>query len=320
MKLLLAGNESQKPLQDWPSVEDLYVFISVARYEGFGRAATELGQSPSYVSKRIAILEKQLETRLFFRTNRIMRLTPEGEKALEGATQVVHEMDTFLDNFRQWRGELSGDLTVACSFGFGQDYLSDAIAEFMMRHPSLNIKLILSDRDMDLLQLGIDVSIRVGEDFNHSYIAKKLAPNRRILCASPDYLTQSLPLEKLDDLKSHSCLMINENDNTSGHLTLTDGQSIFTCRLKKHYSSNSGKVILKWALKSQGIALRSVWDVAPYLNEKKLIHVLPEFYQEANIWALYSQRSSESQRIKIFIEFLAGYFLDKKLPSVIVGS
>ncbi|BAN95323.1 hypothetical protein E05_05570 [Plautia stali symbiont] len=66
----------QKPLQGWPSIEDLYVFISVARHDGFGRAAIELGQSPSYISKRIAILEKQLETRLFFRTNRVMRLTP----------------------------------------------------------------------------------------------------------------------------------------------------------------------------------------------------------------------------------------------------
>ena len=69
----------QKPLQGWPSIEDLYVFISVARHDGFGRAAIELGQSPSYISKRIAILEKQLETRLFSAPS-VMRLTPEGEK------------------------------------------------------------------------------------------------------------------------------------------------------------------------------------------------------------------------------------------------
>ncbi|KJV49000.1 LysR family transcriptional regulator [Pantoea sp. BL1] len=313
MKQELAGKNVQKPLQGWPAIEDLYVFISVARHDGFGRAAVELGQSPSYISKRIAILEKQLDTRLFFRTNRVMRLTPEGEKALEGAQQVLQEMDAFLSNFRQWRGELTGDMTVGCSMGFGQDYLSDAISAFISQHPSLNIKLILSDREIDLMQSGTDVDIQVGDDLNHAYIARKLAANRRILCASPDYLSQSVPLNSLDDLIHHSCLIINEKHSTFGNWPLTDGEQKILCRLNSHYSSNSGKVILNWALKSHGIALRSAWDVEPYLAREELVHVLPQWYQEANIWAVYTQRTSESSRIKVFIDFLVQYFAEKSL-------
>ncbi|MCA1177865.1 MULTISPECIES: LysR family transcriptional regulator [unclassified Pantoea] len=313
MKLLLAGKNVQKPLQGWPSVEDLYVFISVARHGGFGRAAVELGQSPSYISKRIAILEKQLDTRLFFRTNRVMRLTPEGEKALEGALQVVQEMDTFLSNFQQWRGELSGDLTVGCSLGFGQAYLSDAISAFISQHPSLNIKLILSDREIDLMQSGTDVDIQVGDNLNHSYIARKLAANRRVLCASSEYLARSGAVNSLDDLINHSCLIINEKNNSFGNWALTDGEQQVLCRLNSHYSSNSGKVILNWALKSHGIALRSAWDVAPYLETGELVHVLPQWFQQANIWAVYTQRTSESPRIKVFIDFLAEYFAEKSL-------
>lgn len=313
MKLLLAGKNVQKPLQGWPSVEDLYVFISVARHGGFGRAAVELGQSPSYISKRIAILEKQLDTRLFFRTNRVMRLTPEGEKALEGALQVVQEMDTFLSNFQQWRGELSGELTVGCSLGFGQAYLSDAISAFISQHPSLNIKLILSDREIDLMQSGTDVDIQVGDNLNHSYIARKLAANRRVLCASSEYLARSGAVNSLDDLIDHSCLIINEKNNSFGNWALTDGEQQVLCRLNSHYSSNSGKVILNWALKSHGIALRSAWDVAPYLETGELVHVLPQWYQQANIWAVYTQRTSESPRIKVFIDFLADYFAEKSL-------
>lgn len=313
MKLLLAGKNVQKPLQGWPSVEDLYVFISVARHGGFGRAAVELGQSPSYISKRIAILEKQLDTRLFFRTNRVMRLTPEGEKALEGALQVVQEMDTFLSNFQQWRGELSGELTVGCSLGFGQAYLSDAISAFISQHPSLNIKLILSDREIDLMQSGTDVDIQVGDNLNHSYIARKLAANRRVLCASSEYLARSGAVNSLDDLIDHSCLIINEKNNSFGNWALTDGEQQVLCRLNSHYSSNSGKVILNWALKSHGIALRSAWDVAPYLETGELVHVLPQWYQQANIWAVYTQRTSESPRMKVFIDFLAEYFAEKSL-------
>lgn len=313
MKLSLAGKNVQKPLQGWPSVEDLYVFISVARHGGFGRAAVELGQSPSYISKRIAILEKQLDSRLFFRTNRVMRLTPEGEKALEGARQVLQEMDTFLSNFQQWRGELSGELTVGCSLGFGQAYLSDAISAFISQHPSLNIKLILSDREIDLMQSGTDVDIQVGDNLNHSYIARKLAANRRVLCASSEYLARSGAVNSLDDLINHSCLIINEKNNSFGNWALTDGEQQVLCRLNSHYSSNSGKVILNWALKSHGIALRSAWDVTPYLETGELVHVLPQWYQQANIWAVYTQRTSESPRMKVFIDFLADYFAEKSL-------
>lgn len=311
---MLAGKSYQKPLQGWPAVEDLYVFISVARHEGFGRAALELGQSPSYISKRIAILEKQLDTRLFLRSNRAIRLTPEGEKALEGALQVLHEMDGFLQNFQQWRGELSGELTVGCSFVFGQEYLSSAISAFIHQHPRLNIKLMLSDREFDLLQSGTDIEICVGDDLNPAYIARKLIANRRILCASADYLSRAGTPQSLDDLIHHSCLMINERGNSFGNWALTDGSQQVLCRLNSHYASNSGKVILNWALHSHGIALRSAWDVAPYLASGQLVQLLPEWYQEANIWAVYTQRASESQRIKAFIDFLAGYFNQQSLP------
>ncbi|OWS73983.1 LysR family transcriptional regulator [Pantoea sp. VS1] len=316
MKILLAGKSYQKPLQGWPSIEDLYVFISVARHDGFGRAAIELGQSPSYISKRIAILEKQLETRLFFRTNRVMRLTPEGEKALEGALQVVQEMDGFLNNFRQWRGELTGEITVGCSFGFGQDFLSDAVSAFIHQHPSLNIKLMLSDRAFDLLQSGTDVEICVGDDLNPSYIARRLIANRRILCAAPAYLSRAGMPASLDALIHHSCLIINERDNSFGNWALTNGEQQVLCRLNSHYSSNSGKVILHWALQGHGIALRSAWDVAPYLATGELVAVLPQWYQEANIWAVYTQRAAESQRIKVFLDFLAAYFNEKSLPEM----
>lgn len=108
-------------------------------------------------------------------------------------------------------------------------------------------------------------------------------------------------------------MIINEKHNTFGNWALTDGKQQVLCRLNSHYSSNSGKVILNWALKSHGIALRSAWDVAPYLASGELVHVLPQWYQEANIWAVYTQRTSESPRIKVFIDFLVQYFAEKSL-------
>lgn len=129
MKTTPVGKKHRQPLEGWPSVEDLFVFVTVARNGGFARAALELGLSPSYISKRIAILEKCLNARLFFRNNRVMRLTPEGENALGGAMQVVSEMDGFVSRLDNQRGVLAGNITINCSFGFG-DAPRDKCAPF----------------------------------------------------------------------------------------------------------------------------------------------------------------------------------------------
>lgn len=309
------GKKHPQPLEGWPSVDDLYVFVTVVRNGGFARAALELGLSPSYISKRIAILEKRLETRLFFRNNRIMRLTPEGENALEGAMQVVSEMDTFVSLLNGQRGALSGNITISCSFGFGHRFIADALAEFMLRYPNINVKLLLSAREMDLVEEGIDIEIRVGDDINERYIARPLAANRRILCASPDYLARHGVPESIDALLQHECLMIQEKNSAFGNWLLTDGEQHIQCRLNSRHSSNSGSVVLTWTRKGHGIALRSTWDVATFIERGELVHILPQWYQAANIWAVYTRRASSAQRIKTCIDFLSEY-LAQRLPAI----
>ncbi|MBJ3043788.1 LysR family transcriptional regulator, partial [Salmonella enterica subsp. enterica serovar Typhimurium] len=143
MKTTPVGKKHRQPLEGWPSVEDLFVFVTVARNGGFARAALELGLSPSYISKRIAILEKCLNARLFFRNNRVMRLTPEGENALGGAMQVASEMDGFVSRLDNQRGVLAGNITINCSFGFGHKYVAEALSSFMIAYPDITVKLTL---------------------------------------------------------------------------------------------------------------------------------------------------------------------------------
>lgn len=120
----------------------------------------------------------------FFRNNRVMRLTPEGENALGGAMQVVSEMDGFVSRLDNQRGVLAGNITINCSFGFGHKYVAEALSSFMIAYPDITVKLTLTDREVDLVEEGIDIEIRVGDDINELYIARQLATNRRILCAS----------------------------------------------------------------------------------------------------------------------------------------
>ncbi|EDH9827069.1 LysR family transcriptional regulator [Salmonella enterica subsp. enterica serovar Limete] len=304
MKTTPVGKKHRQPLEGWPSVEDLFVFVTVARNGGFARAALELGLSPSYISKRIAILEKCLNARLFFRNNRVMRLTPEDENALCGAMQVVSEMDGFVSRLDNQRGVLAGNITINCSFGFGHKYVAEALSSFMIAYPDITVKLTLTDREVDLVEEGVDIEIRVGDDINELYIARQLATNRRILCASPEYLERHGKPESVSALVQHDCLMIQEKNSAFGNWILTDGKQQTHCRLNGFHSSNSGSVVLIWALKGHGITLRSEWDVAQYIERGELVRVLPQWYQEANIWAVYTRRSSSSDRIKICIDFL----------------
>ncbi|WP_337262492.1 MULTISPECIES: LysR substrate-binding domain-containing protein [unclassified Serratia (in: enterobacteria)] len=292
----------------WPLVDDLHVFLTIARNENFSRAASELGLSPSYISKRINILEKRLNTRLFFRNNRSMRLTPEGEKALSGAMNVIGSMDQFVSELAAWRESIVGVVNISCSFGFGLSHISHAISELSVAYPDLHIKLTLSDQEVDLVEQDVDIEIRIGDDIKDFYIAKLLFENRRVLCASPDYIESFGMPDNINDLKKHKCLFIQERNASFGLWSLTNGSDIAQVHVDNRLSSNSGGVVLNWALKGHGIILRSMWDVKKHIDSGELVHLLPQWYQNANIWAVYPTRPSGSARLKVCIDFLVNYF------------
>lgn len=303
-------NMQESKINQWPLLEDLHVFLTIARNENFSRAASELGLSPSYISKRINILEKRLDTRLFFRNNRTMRLTPEGEKALSGAMNVIGSMDQFVSELAAWRESIVGVVNISCSFGFGLSHISQAISELAKAYPDLHIKLTLSDQEVDLVEEDVDIEIRIGDDIKDFYIAKRLFENRRVLCASPEYIEHFGLPGTIDELKKHKCLFIQERNASFGIWSLTNGSDIAQVHVNNQLSSNSGGVVLNWALKGHGIVLRSMWDVKKYIDSGELIHVLPQWYQNANIWAVYPTRPSGSARLKVCIDFLVNYFAD----------
>lgn len=299
---------NDKSSHAWPLVDDLHVFLTVVRKHGFAAAAAELGLSPAYVSKRINILENRLGVRLFFRTSRQISLTPDGEKARDGALGVLDTMSGFVAGLSDAHGHRQGHLNISCSFGFGEQHLAAALAEFSRRFPQITCKLTLSDRVMDLIGEGIDIEIRIGNDIKELYIAKKLADNARILCASPGYLAHYGQPKTLEDLARHQCLVIQERNSPFGVWRLDNADETSQVRVKGPLSSNSGVAVLHWALDGLGVICRSRWDVQQYIDRGQLVHLLPEYAQSANIWAVYTIKPSTSARLKLCVDFLADYF------------
>jgi len=172
----------------FPLPEDLKVFLTVIRKNSFASAADELGYSPAYVSKRIAVLETTLSTKLLHRTTRRIALTDDGERVRIWAEKLLGDFDDFLGEMAQARHQPAGSLHICSSFGFGRNHVAPAISQLARTCPKLDIRLDVFDRVVDLVGEGFDLEILVGDDLPGQHLARKLVSNRRVLCATPDYL------------------------------------------------------------------------------------------------------------------------------------
>ena len=291
-----------------PLPEDLRVFLTVVRKSGFAAAADELGLSPAYVSKRIQILETTLGTRLLHRTSRRIALTEDGERVQRWALRI-------LDDFQQLHDELSdahdsprGRLHLCSSFGFGRHHVAPAVSLLAERYPDLEIRLDLFDRVVDIVSEGFDLEIRVGDDIPGQHIGRRLVSNRRVLCAAPGYLKRAGIPQTLGELEHHHCLVIKERDNAFGIWNLERDGVQESVRVSGPLSSNNGEIVLQWALDERGVVLRSLWDVKPFLEQGRLVQLLPEYSQSANVWAVYPTRLAYSGKLRACVEFLQEHF------------
>ena len=164
-------------------------------------------------------------------------------------------------------------IRIGCSFGFGRSHIAPAITELMRNYPELQVHFELFDRQIDLVQDNIDLDIRIKDEIPDYYIAHLLTKNKRILCAAPEYLQKYPQPQSLQELSRHDCLVTKERDMTHGIWELGNGQEKKSVKVSGHLSSNSGEIVLQWALEGKGIMLRSEWDVLPFLESGKLVQI-----------------------------------------------
>ncbi|WP_342337579.1 LysR substrate-binding domain-containing protein [Citrobacter freundii] len=293
-------------MNNLPLLKDLRVFMLVARRAGFAAVAEELGVSPAFISKRVALLEQTLNVVLLHRTTRRVTITEEGERIYEWAQRILQDVDQMMDELSDARQVPRGMLRIISSFGFGRR----VVAALAKEYPQLELRFDVEDRLVDMVNEGIDLDIRIGDDIAPNLIARKLATNYRILCASPEFLTQHGTPKQLNDLATLPCLVIKERDHPFGIWQMRNKEGAHSIKVTGPLSSNHGEVVHQWCLDGQGIALRSWWDVCDNIASGNLIHILPEYYQPANIWAVYVSRLATSAKIRITVEYLRRYFTE----------
>lgn len=288
---------------------ELLLVVELARAGGMSAAARELDVTPAAVSKRLAQIEARLGVRLFNRSTRRLSLTAEGEVYLENARRILGEIDDLDALIASRQAAPRGLLKVNAPLGFGRSYIAPAIAEFAQQYPEVSLQLQLTDRPADFVREAFDVAVRFGDLPDTSLIARKIAPNRRLVCASPGYLKKHGTPVTPHDLARHQCIVLRQNEAAYGLWRFAKGRRSETVKVRGNLSSNDGEVTLTWGLAGLGILQRAEWDLARYLRSGRLVQVLQDYaLPQADIYAVFPERHHLSAKVRVFVDFLVAYF------------
>lgn len=300
-------------------IPDLAFFSLLARQPSLAAAAQALGVTPPAVSRRLAALERRLGVRLLNRTTRRLSLTPEGERYLEDGEAILRDIERLERSLSASREQPQGLLRIGAGFGFGRRHLGPAISDFVRDWPDVEVILHLADRALDLTEHALDIGIRFGPPPDARILARRIAANRRLLCAAPAYLATRGTPQTPRELAAHDCIVIREHERAFNNWQLTDGSTQVTVKVRSPLAVNHGEIAVDWALAGHGIVLRSEWDIAADLRSGRLVRVLPEWAgSAADIHAVYPQRHLLSAKVRVFLDFLerrfAGYSVDSQNP------
>ena len=293
-------------------VGDLTLFLRVLDLGSITAAAHSLDLSVAVASQRLKRLERELGVRLLHRTTRRLHPTPEGVALAERGRVLVEDLESLGAGLREAATEIAGTLRVTLSASFGRQHVSPLLPKFLARHPKLRLSVHLSDQVVDLVSEGFDLAIRIGAMEDSQLVARRIAANRRVLCASPDYLRRRGQLKVPRDLQDHECLLLFGSSGRQDVWRLHDAQGKeMPVRVQGRFESNLGELLRDASVAGEGIAIQSLWHVADDLRTGRLQVVLPDFpLATTAISAVMPQRRQVPPRVRAFVDFLVEEFGD----------
>jgi LysR family transcriptional regulator, transcriptional activator for dmlA len=285
-------------------LKDLKVFCMAARKASFAACATEMGMSPAFVSKRIALLEKDLGVSLFHRAARRVTLTDDGERVYASALQILQGVDHMGDTVAGGRIDPRGSLRVTTSFRLGRKHIGPILSLLAQQYPALDIRLDAVDRRVDLINENIDLDVRIAEVDEPHLVAHRLADSTRVLCAAPSYLARRGIPGSVAELGQHDCLVLRDRDQAFGVWRLSGPSGPERVKVTGRLSSNNAEIVRGWGNDGHGVMLQAKWDVGDDIRAGRLTVILPECTQSADIWAASTVRLNQSAKVRVCVRFL----------------
>jgi DNA-binding transcriptional LysR family regulator len=281
---------------------DIRTFLAVASAGSLSAAARQLNVAPMQVSRRMAGLEENLGVRLFHRTTRSLTLTAEGEAFVPYARAMVDAETGARAELSPLPGTASGVLRVTAPSGFGQSVVLPMLPRLLTSNPDLRIDLDLSDSQVDIVGQGLDLALRIAPLGDSELVAKKIAPNPRLICAAPAYLKQYGRPATVSELDGHSCISLR---SVRRWPIIVDGVLIRTS-VEAHITTTSVEAARTAAVQGLGIVMLSYWDVFRHLADKSLVRVHLEnaSMEQLSVWAIMPSRRYVPNRVSVFLGVL----------------
>lgn len=281
--------------------EGIIEFVHVAENESFTQASKKLGISTAQVSRQVSALEKRLSVKLFYRTTRKVSLTEEGRLFYQHCRSVLDGLDAAERAITNLQTRPQGKIKLTAPVTYGEQQVLPLVTNFMMKYGDIEVSAYLSNQNVDLVEDGYDLAIRLGKLADSSMMAKKLGNRTNYLCASPSYLTTYGIPHSLSELNKHSCLL-----GTLDYWHFLESGKEKNIRVAGRLRYNSGYSLADAALKGLGIVQLPDYYVQPYLDSGELVSLLDQYRESAErIWAVYPQNRHLSPKIRLLVDYLA---------------
>ncbi len=284
-------------------------FVSVATRGSLTAAANAEGVAPAIMGRRLDALEEKLGVKLLVRTTRRISLTHEGSAFLEDCQRVLADLANAEASVSAGGVKASGHLRITAPAGFGRRHVAPLVPRFRELHADVTISLNLSDRVVDLAGEGYDCAVRVGDMPDSSLVSVRLADNRRLCVATPEYLQRHGTPQHPNDLVKFDCLSLSSDaSQTRGwafRVAKGDDHEVVHLKPGGPLDCSDGQVLHSWSLAGYGIAWRSTWEVESDIAAGRLVAVLEDFAAPPNgIYAVFPQRKHLPLRVRLWIDFL----------------
>ncbi len=287
------------------SWEGVVEFVAVAQTNSFTLAADKLDVSVVKVSRKVSALEQKLAVKLLHRTTRKVSLTDAGRLYYQQCKLLVEGLEQAELAVTQMQQHPTGLLRVTAPVTYGEQFIGPLLNQFLCDYPQLDIDLVLTNQQLDLIDNGIDVAIRLGNLTDSSMIAKRLSNRQLYVCASPEYLTRCGEPHTLSELTQHQCLV-----GSISHWRFKEQMRQRSLRISGRLSCNSGVTLLDGAKKGLGLIQLPDYYVSEALTSGELMEVLSQYRDDKEgIWALYPQNRTLSNKVKVLIEFLGQHLI-----------
>ena len=291
-------------------LEDLMIFSQVVEQKNFSKVAENLGIVKSMISKRVSRLEADLGVRLINRSTRSMSLTESGQTLYEYTSRIQDELDGAMEAIAVSHDKPRGKLKVVCPLSFGSGALSTVTGDFIKEFPEIEVQLLLNSQLKDVIEMGADLLIHVGEPADSNMMARKIATRRLVVCGTPGYFEKHGFPEHPEQLQQHNCL-IHTRLPEANVWRFSERGKVVRVNVAGSFQSNSSQALKYAALSGVGCVMLPDYCLRSELHDGHLVRVITEYCPgDINIYGLFPYTKHVTPKLRAYLDYLKEHLVE----------